>query len=127
MAGALRSSTNKRPVSVTVVAWIYILTGAVGIAYHSTELSPRHPFKGDLIWIELVRLLAIVAGAYLLRGRNWARWLAIFWIAFHVVLSAFHSPPELAVHAVLCVLFAWLLFRPAASLYLVQRRSAHVA
>ena len=37
--------------------------------------------------------LAIVCGVFLLRGHNWARWLALAWIAFHVVLSAFHAIP----------------------------------
>ena len=53
----------------------------------------------------------------MLRGCNWARWLALAWIAFHVVLSAFHSLPEFALHAVLCAVFAYFLLRPDAALY----------
>jgi hypothetical protein len=61
--------------------------------------------------------MAIVAGAFMLRGSNWARWLAMVWIASHVVISIFHSPFELALHIVVCALFAWFLFRPLATLY----------
>jgi hypothetical protein len=50
-------------------------------------------------------------------GQNWARWLALAWIAFHVVLSALHPIPELIIHAVFCAVFAWLLFRPEAARY----------
>ena len=53
----------------------------------------------------------------MLRGRNWARWLVMVWIAFHVVVSGFHSFPELAVHALLFVVFAYVLLRPQATEY----------
>ncbi len=53
----------------------------------------------------------------MLRGHNWARWLALAWIAFHVVLSAFHALAELAVHSLFCAIMAYFLFRPAANGY----------
>jgi hypothetical protein len=62
-------------------------------------------------------LLAILGGAFVLRGKNWARWLVLAWIAYHVVLSAFHHFFELAVHAALLAVFAYILFRPRASAY----------
>ena len=33
--------------------------------------------------VELTELIAIVCGVFLLQGRNWARWLALAWIASH--------------------------------------------
>jgi hypothetical protein len=62
---------------------LLILAGAVGIVYHLSELNLRQPLQNDVLWVELVRIQAIVAGIFLLRGRNWARWLAIAWIGFH--------------------------------------------
>jgi len=110
-------NSNKRPISVTIVACAYIGMGIIGFAYHFKELFARqaHPYEG--VWIELVRLLAILCGAFMLRGHNWARWLALAWIAFHVVLSAFHAFGELAMHALFCAVIAWLLFRPEAARY----------
>jgi len=35
------------------------------------------------------------------------------WMAFHVVLSAFGTFHELAIHSLFCAAIAWLLFRPA--------------
>jgi hypothetical protein len=108
---------NKRPLSVIIIACVYIATSVIGVVYHLTEFKTQHPFQYDIVLIELVSLAAIIAGVFMLRGHNWARWLAIAWIAFHVVLSAFHSFSELGMHTVLLVVFAFFLFRPAANRY----------
>jgi hypothetical protein len=108
------AASTKRPFSVLLVASAYLAIGVVGFAAHFRELLQAH---NDAPWIELTEFLAIVAGAFLLRRHNWARWLATVWIGFHVVLSAFHSVREMAIHALLLAVIAWLLFRPAASRY----------
>jgi hypothetical protein len=108
---------NKRPISVTLIGCLYIVTGAIGFLYHAREFTAVNPFRFDVLGVETIRLLAILAGAYILRGHNWARWLAIAWIAFHVVLSAFHDLPQFAIHALFFALTAWLLLRPAAARY----------
>ena len=64
-----------------------------------------------------MRVLAIVAGVFMLRGSNWARWLAILWIASHVIISAFHPISELAIHIVVFALFAFVLFRSESADY----------
>ncbi len=86
-------NANKRPISVTILACVYLAVGVGGFAVHFRELLARHP---DAVGIEVTELTAIVCGVFLLRGQNWARWLALAWIAFHVVLSAFHAIPEFA-------------------------------
>jgi hypothetical protein len=106
-----------RPLSVTLVAWLFILAGTIGIAYHAREIDLRHPFANDVILACAIRLLAIVGGAFALRGHNWARWLMLAWIGYHVVLSAFHAPVELIMHAVIAAIVAYALFRPAANAY----------
>jgi len=106
---------NKRPLSVTVVGCIFIAAGVIGFAYHVTEFKTQRSF--ELIWVCLLRLLAILGGVFVLRGKNWARWLVLAWIAYHVVLSAFHHFFELAVHAALLAVIAYILFRPRASAY----------
>jgi len=107
-------SGNKRPVSVLILASIYILVGAVGFAFHFHELLAA---QRDAVLVEITELLAMVSGVFLLRGQNWARWLALAWIAFHVVLSAFHPVRELVAHSIFCVVIAWVLFRPASARY----------
>jgi len=114
---------NKRPLSITVLSWLYITTGTVGFAYHFSELRAQ-PFVYDTVGVELVRLIAIICGAFMLRGHNWARWLALAWIASHVVLSAFHGWPQLAIHSLLCAVFAFFLFRSGAGRYFGAARPA---
>lgn len=107
-------SIGKRPISVTILACVYLLVGLSGFAFHFKELWARQP---DAFIIEFVEVVAIVCGAFLLRGQNWARWLAIVWIAFHVGLSAFHPLAELVIHSVFFVVITWILFRGDARRY----------
>lgn len=106
-----------RPLSVTIVSWIYIVTGIGGIAFHATEFKLHHLFELDAILPLAVRLLAIVAGIFMLRGQNWARWLAIMWIGYHVVWGSLQSLQAGIVHVILFAVFAYLLFRTPANRY----------
>jgi hypothetical protein len=117
-------NSNKRPLSVTILGCLYIAVGTIGFAYHFSEIWARHALQYDDVWVELVEVLAIIAGAFMLRGHDWARWLTLAWIAFHVVLSAFHAFREFAIHCVFCAVIAWLLFRPQAGRYF---RGARIA
>jgi hypothetical protein len=108
---------KKRPLAVTIISWIYIVAGIGGIAYHAREFNLQHPFETDAILALSVRALAIVAGIVMLRGRDWARWLAVAWMGFHVILSIYHPLPQLVIHAVFLVLLAFFLFRPEARQY----------
>ena len=60
--------TNKRPLSVTIIGWVYIAVGAIGFAYHSTEFSQQPSFQYDIVWVELLRLLAVPGGIRICRG-----------------------------------------------------------
>jgi hypothetical protein len=64
---------------------------------------------------DLKLALACELGDEALRGYNWARWAALAWIAFHVILSAFHAFGEFAIHCLFCAVIAWVLFRPEAA------------
>jgi hypothetical protein len=105
---------NRRPLSITVIGWVYIAMGAVGFIYHFPELRTGGWEAG---WVELVRLFAVACGVFLLRGHNWARWGALAWIAFHVVVGALHGPGQFAMHAVFCSVIGWVLFRREARRY----------
>ena len=107
----------KRPRSVTVIGYLFIAVGIVGIVYHAADLTRQSLLESDAVLVLLVRLLAIVAGVFILRGANWARWLALAWLGFHVILSAFNSFPETLMHLALSVVIAYVLLRPGASAY----------
>jgi hypothetical protein len=103
---------TKRPLSVTVISWLFIAAGCVGLAYHATEFKSDGTFQNEVLWVLLVRLLAVVCGVFMLRGNNWARWGVMVWLAYHVVLSGFHTPTEFLLHSLLLAVVAYFLMRP---------------
>lgn len=113
---------NKRPLGLTILGCVYAAVGAGGFAAHFSALGRDLWREG--VPIEATELLALISGVFLLRGRNWARWLALAWIAFHVILSAFHNWSELAAHCAFCAIIAWVLFRPQAAQYFSRAPTA---
>ena len=113
---------TKRPLSVTIVGCIFLATGIIGSIFHATELKGPGSARYDAVWALVISLVAVLCGIYLLRRSNWARWVAVAWLAFHVILSL-HSRQALLVHSALLVGFAYLLFRPAARAYFRAARS----
>jgi len=112
---------KKRPPSITVISWLFIASGCIAffsgllpLAQRITELK-LHPFEFGLV--QVVRILAVIGGVFMLCGFNWARWLIMVWLAFHVILSAFHSPVELMIHTLLSVVVAYFLFRAPTGVY----------
>ena len=97
----------RRPIGVLVVSVLYVAVGATAFVVNFPKLMALQP---DSIWIELTELLAVIAGVFLFRGQNWARWLAVAWMAFHVAIS-FPAVRLVAVHSILFALIAWVLFR----------------
>ncbi|HEY2861371.1 MAG TPA: hypothetical protein VGJ21_23375 [Terracidiphilus sp.] len=112
---------NKRPIAVAVAAILLVIAGLFGLvgAYlNFKSLSANH--YGTL-WIGAVNLIGVLDGVFILRGYNWARWLAVAWMAFHVAISFFNSIQEVLVHSILLALIAWCLFRGAARAYFSNR------
>jgi len=115
----------KRPRSITVVAWIFIVAGVGGIladlwplltpdsAAQLAKLRADGITDISLAWG--TRALAIVGGINTLRGLNWARWLLAAWMVFHVIMSLFHSAGEAMAHCAIFAPLAYLLFRKAAA------------
>jgi uncharacterized membrane protein len=101
--------------SVTILSWIYIVMGTVGFIYHLRDFSKYSPFHSDVLLVASIRILAVVAGYFMLHGRNWARWTAILWIAAHVVLSFYNSWQQVTMHAFFFAIITLLLTRPAAN------------
>lgn len=117
--GALPVNTpaKNRPYEVTVMGWLFVAVGVFAFGYHLTQAGTFRPLPLDLLVIFAVELLAVVCGLYILRGHNWARWLAAAWLAAHLVGMIFHSRQALLVHAVLLALVVYALFRPESSAY----------
>jgi len=114
---------NNRPTSVTVIGVIFLAAGIIGLAYHATEFKLHAPFEYDLVLVLVVRLIAVICAVFMLRAQNWARWLLVIWIAYHVILSAFHSTSQMIVHGLLLLVIIYFLFRRSASVYFRPSRT----
>jgi hypothetical protein len=115
-------SSGERPArarlwSVIVVAVIFLALGVLDITRGLAPLfasAPHWHMAVDDVEVLLIGVAAIVGGVYLLRGRNWARWLLAVWMAFHVAISI-GQPTKFMAHLAIFGFLAFLLFRPRAS------------
>jgi len=104
---------NNRPPTITALAVLYIVVGLVSTSYHFTEFKTLpHTFLSivETFLMFVIGALAVVAGYYMQRGKNWARWLAISWTIFHVLISALQSGWGVIFHGVFVFLLWLLLF-----------------
>lgn len=94
--------------AVIVIASLFLLVGiGAGIEQFPHLLAGQR----EAIAMEITEAAAIVIGVCLLLRQGWARWVAVAWMAFHVAIS-FPDAAKVAVHAVMCALIVWALFRP---------------
>jgi hypothetical protein len=124
----------RRPRAVTLIAWLFVLVGAGGLlndlwplltADAGRQLAKlRADGLADLGPAWTSRLLAIAGGVGLYRGHNWARWLLVAWMVFHIGLSLFHSLPELLTHVIVFAPLLYLLFRRSTGAYLHHHHPA---
>jgi uncharacterized membrane protein (DUF2068 family) len=113
----------KRPIPVTVVGVLFILVGVVSTGLRILEFRAHPPTQLMAVGIIALGVLAVIAGLYLLQGQNWARWLALLWMAFHVAISVGDPVGKLVFHASLFVLFAYILLGREARAYFQQDES----
>jgi hypothetical protein len=113
---------NKRPRSITIISWILIVFGSIALLtgllpnVNITAAQRIAEFNGHW-YVHLSRLVMVLSGVFMLYGFNWARWLLVVWLAFHVIIGILHSSFQLLVHSLLLVVVVLFLFRPAASAY----------
>lgn len=108
----------RRPIpSVVAVGVLFLALGVLdlyrGIAPLFGSAAGFH-LAGDDMLVLAIGVAALVGGAYVIRCRNWARWLLAAWMALHVAISA-GQPAKLVAHLVIFGFVAFLLFRPQAS------------
>jgi hypothetical protein len=124
---------TKRPLSITVISWIFIAFGGIALFTSMIPLADssaanriaEHPFE---FWLTpVIQLLALISGVFMLYAFNWARWLLVVWVGYHIILSALHSPLELLVHTFLFAIVLYFAFRPQASAYFRGARAPAAA
>lgn len=92
--------------------------GVFGMVRGFAGAKTLWPPEQDLIWIVIVDAIGIGCGIFMLRGKNWARWLTVVWIGGHVALVSFYMRQAILAHAVIFALIAYLLiFRSDVRVY----------
>ena len=113
---------KSRPLPVIIVSILFILAGGVGFAYHVRKLFESNNNLNETIWILFLRILAVVCGLLLLFRIKRARWLAIAWLVYHIIISAFNSTSEMIAHILFLILVSVLLFLPVSSAYFQNKK-----
>ncbi len=120
---------TKRPPSITVIAWILIITGGISLITSTASLnnpmvkelmakSPIPiPVQYAMMYIGL--LVSIVSGIGMLKKQNWARFLYIICGAIGFLIGLFTSPMKMALIPGLLffAIIVFFLFRPIAKQY----------
>jgi hypothetical protein len=108
----------RRPIpSLVAVGALFLALGVLdlyrGIAPLFGSARGAH-LAGDDVLVLAIGVAALVGGFYVIRCRNWARWLLAGWMALHVAISV-GQPAKLGAHLVIFGFVTLLLFRPRAS------------
>ncbi len=137
MPEAQSESPARRPVTIGIVAWLSIAFGiftllTYGLSGYLLMVNPAvqngqdlNPgaFLGwsvspEIFWVlvMLVPIVLIADGIFLLRGRNWARMLAIFWwiFSFLSLLYTYGINTMTAIQTAFCLLVIYFLNTRAA-------------
>ncbi len=130
-----------RPTSITVVAWILILMGAISLVTTTLMINPvmTNPATRELLskspipvsvqyaMTYVALLVMLVSGIAILKGRNWGRWLYVVGTVLGFLIGIITSPVKSAMIPgfVVFVVVAFFLFRSKANKYFADQESAH--
>ncbi len=117
---------NKRPLSISIISWIFIILGGVmiismfrpvpeDVEWHMSQFRVRHP----IIYLQflLMPYLAFVCGLFMFLGFQWARWLFVCWFGDNMIAKVVHSPATMLPQALLFGVIMFFLYRPAATAF----------
>ncbi len=127
---------NKRPLSVSIIAWLLIVFGALSAV--AIPFTLGNPMTQELMAKSMVPipvqyfmmfagvLISIVTGIFMLKGANWARMLYIIWGALGFLFSFITSPAKAAVIPgfVIYLIVAFFLLRPKATAFFTASNHA---
>ncbi len=112
-------SENKRPDSITVIAWIMLFFAATSLLTSMFTINgpvPEMIAKNPMSFAD--KIISIVSAIFILRGANWARLLYICWGAFLLLMMFLTLPAKYTlIPGVLYLVVVFFLLRPKASAY----------
>jgi hypothetical protein len=124
-----------RPTSIAVIGWILVVSGIMSLpgmlrsprTLQAQELAAKSPVpvliqRADSIASTFVN---VVCGYFLLRGKNWARYLIVAWAVIQLSYGIIASPYKLLLilGVVASLLEAYFLFRPRAQEFFAAIRA----
>jgi hypothetical protein len=120
-----------RPTSVTVIAWILIAMNGLGLFGFVAAMQRDDKVTNEIMAKSPVPIpvqhaigiagmaVGLVSGYFLLKRKNWARYLYVCWTTFGLLFALATSPMKLMLipSALIFVVTAFFLFRPDANKY----------
>ena len=119
---------NQRPRSITIISWIFIIFGSIALLIGVLPIgditfAQRLADLKSHWYVHLSRFLQIIIGVFMIYGHDWARWLLVAWIAFHVVVGALHGWLQLLTHVVIFSVILLFVFQLPSSEFFRADRS----
>jgi hypothetical protein len=120
---------TERPLSITIIAWLLIVLGAISLFFslmsmnnpEVTELMSKNslPVSAQYGILYLEVLINLTAGVAMLKGRNWGRFLYVGWGLVGFLIAAIATPEKLRLlpGLVFFAVIVFFLFRPIANEY----------
>jgi hypothetical protein len=128
---------SKRPISITVIAWLMIVIGGIFLVKDVGRLpgvkgimirSPIYIFQ--LIFSYVIISFALISGIGILARQNWARFLyLICWIINFIIFLIYSQPitTNVIVGIILFLITIYFLFNPKANEYFDRKNSLNAA
>ena len=123
----------KRPTSITVIAWILLISSLFSIAANFYNMSNplvlemmargALPISAQFGMIFIGLVVTIVASIAMLKGREWSRKLYLGWSALAMLVSLGTSPMKVMLipSFLVLALVAYFLYRPKANAYFLPQ------
>ena len=128
---------RKRPISITVIAWLMIVIGGILLIKYVGNLpgvkgmmnrSPIYILR--LIFSYVIISVALISGIGILTRQNWARFLyLICWIINFIIFMIYSQPitTRVIVGIILFLITIYFLFNPKANEYFDRKDSMNAA
>ena len=118
---------TKRPVSLTVIAWILIVLGLFGL-YGAATLGSNPmaakmlaqspvPLVVNQLWSALGAVVGFIVAYGIFKGQPWSRVLYVVWIIIQILVGLYISPMKalLVVSVIVLVVLCIFLFSEKAN------------
>ena len=117
----------KRPVSLTIIAWILIVLGLLGLYGAATMGSNQAAMKMlanspvplivNQIWGAIGSVVGFIVAYGIFKGQPWSRVLYVVWTIIQIIVGLYISPAKvlLVVSLVILIVFSIFLFSEKAN------------